>query len=595
MKQAISAHLSSGYREVGPSIELTPEEGARGTRGSALLVDEYFASGDARLVDEVLRFDGMDKLGALGERWYADRRPFARAALLELIDDGCDRPGHKALVKRVFKAAEKAGDDETMAHFLVAFDRLSRRTVAVVRYEWNGDTRTAEPRQGLVNELLVPSRLPENAKSDRFTLATRRYLARRAFRYFRRLGFADVARYRRAMLTALPLYRDEHLDKPERLLDAWGLMHALYGRSPVLDKAPRGLRVAEGRSLASLGVAPYFADAWRGCETELFALVESAKSRTVRSWAIAWLQGEYAASLHAMPIARVRPLLASPHEEVQRFGAALLETATGLESLPIDAWLAMLGTTSLDAVLVVCAAVKKHVAPSRLSLGQCVDLACAKVAPVADLGLAWGREKPVKTDADLTAILRVSGAGVVSVREAGVAWCASLLRSLEGAKTERARDLCDARFADARAAGLAVVADVPRFREDLGLWLALGESPYPDVRAFLVAHAKEWRDRADQASLAHVWTSALVAIHGPGRGGDVKRDVLRMIADRVAAHPDEADALLPLLGLALRSVRAPERAFGLAAIARAAVTLPALRDAAARHLPELTLGAAVTT
>jgi hypothetical protein len=163
------------------------------------------------------------------------------------------------------------------------------------------------------------------------------------------------------------------------------------------------------------------------------------------------------------------------------------------------------------------------------------------------------------------------------------------------AKPERVRDLCDARHADAREAGLAVLVEVPRFRDDLGLWLALTESPYTDVRAFVVAHAKEWRDRAERASLVHVWTSTLVAIYGGGgRGGDVKRDVLRAIADRVAAHPDEADALLPLLGLALRSVRAPERAFGLAAIARAAVAQPALRDSAARHLPELTLGTAVT-
>src|SRR4029077_9593615 len=107
-------------------------------------------------------------------------------------------------------------------------------------------------------------------KSETFTRATRMYLARRAFRYFRRTGYADVARYARAIALALPLYREEHLDKPERLLDAWGLMHVLYGYSPAIDKQPRGIRPADGKSLADLAPAPMFPDAWLGRELELF-------------------------------------------------------------------------------------------------------------------------------------------------------------------------------------------------------------------------------------------------------------------------------------------------------------------------------------
>jgi hypothetical protein len=46
---------------------------------------------------------------------------------------------------------------------------------------------------------------------------------------------------------------------------------------------------------------------------------------------------------------------------------------------------------------------------------------------------------------------------------------------------------------------------------------------------------------------------------------------------------------LPLLGLALRSVRAPERRSALAAVARAAFQEPTLRAAIARDLPEISL------
>jgi hypothetical protein len=593
MEKAIAVHQGRGYVRVGPSLELAPGVDAEGggPPGSALLVDAYFVAGDARFVDEVLRFRGAEKLGALAERWYLDVRPFARQALFAYIDDGCDRPDHKALVKRIFKLAEKAQDDEAIARFLVAFDRLSRRVLCVTASSWDAVARQVVPEEGLINDLAVPARLAQGESSERFTRATRRYLARRAFRYFRRLGYGARPRYLGAMLVALPLYRDEHMDNPARLLDAWGLLHVLYGRSPVLDWQTGGVRPAKERGLGELAPAPYFPEAWSACEAELFTLLASARSRTVRSWAIAWLRLKYAAQLGEVDVARTRPLLASPYEEVQRFGAELFARARGLEGLPIADWLDLLASTNLDALAVICAAVKRHVTSSRLTLAQCVALSCARVAVVAELGLAWAREKPLATDADLEIAGRLAAAGVASVRAAGVAWCVQSLLRVAGAKSERLRDLCDSRFEDVRAVCLPLLASEPRFRDELSLWLALTESPYPDVRSFVLAHAKAWRDRADQTTLAHVWTSALVAIHG---GGSPKRQVPRVVAERIGAHPEEADALLPLLGLALRSIHASERASGLVALARAADVHPGVRAAAARHFPELAIGEGVT-
>src|SRR4051794_27495042 len=94
---------------------------------SSLLLDEFYEAADERFLDEVLASTAGKKLKAIADRWYADKRPFARRALLRYIDDGCDRPHHRPLVKALFKLAEKANDDEAMGHFLASFDRLIRR------------------------------------------------------------------------------------------------------------------------------------------------------------------------------------------------------------------------------------------------------------------------------------------------------------------------------------------------------------------------------------------------------------------------------------------------------------------------------------
>ena len=55
------------------------------------------------------------------------------------------------------------------------------------------------------------------------------------------------------------------------------------------------------------------------------------------------------------------------------------------------------------------------------------------------------------------------------------------------------------------------------------------------------------------------------------------------------APPDRADALIPILALAVRSTRPPERRAGLAALAQLAEHHPETQDAIRQHVPELTL------
>lgn len=560
--------------------------------GSTVLIDEYWDRGDERFLAEVLASRSDKKLLSLAERWYWDPRPFARRALLAYVDDGCDRPQHRPLVKRLFKLAEAARDDELMGHFMVAFDRLVvHRLVERKRYDWQSRSVLAEwvlERDRTVRAT-APKPKPGRGRRvaiDRFSQATRSYLCRRVWRYFRTLGHQDPARYRSAITAALLGYRDAQLERPEQLLDAWSLVNALYHDSPILLRKPRGVRLAPGALLADLAPAPSHPAAWREGFADLLSLLQHAASRTVRSFALVMLERDHADALRSLPSAEVRALLRCPHPEVQSFGAQRLRELAGLDNLPLAEWLELLRIQNAEVIPVVCELVRRHVHPDRLSREQAIALAASPVAAVAELGLDWLRAKPVAAAADLEALVALRGAESPPVRAAAMEWLAGLLRESRHTTPLMVRDLVDAKYPEVRSTGLELME--ARFAEVIELWAALSESPYDDVRARFVRHLEVWQDILEPASLQRVWTTTLLAIH---RGGRAKRLVVRQIAARIVASPEEAEALLPLLGIALRSVRAAERRAGLAAIARAAFRLPALHGAIDRALPELRLGA----
>jgi hypothetical protein len=565
---------------------------------SSLLLEERYEAADERFVDEVLASSAAKRLHGLAARWFGEatagdaaaRKAFARRALLRYIDDGCDRPGHRPLVKALFKLAERAGDDELMGHLLVAFDRLVRRRLTTA-YRLDSATGAWSDVPALAFERGIPRSLgSREAKAPRFSRRTRQYLVRRALRYFRTIARTDETRYGQAIRSALALYEDQHLAKPEQLLDAWGLVHALYWGSPALVRDPRGVRLAEGRSLAELAPAPFAPDAWQGALHGVLDLAVNARSRPVRGFALALLERDYAEALRGMPLARVRGLLRSPHEEVQAFAARVLTATRGAAALTVDEWLELLRIDNPLALPLLCELCVKVVSPGRLSLAQCVSLACEKAAPVAELGLAWAQAKPVDDDAALEVALGLARASVPGVRTAATAWLAAKLAAAPFATPVHVRELLDASAREPRRAALTLAAEHLRFGESPALWTAMAESPHADVRAFLVAHLRERQSSFEPGSLRAVWATTLLAVH---RGGRAKRGALMQVADRAARTPAEAESLVPLLGVALRSVRAPERRAALAAIARAAMIEPRLRAAIARLLPELSLSGEV--
>src|SRR5262249_54468704 len=151
-------------------------------------------------------------------------------------------PGHQTIVKRLFKNADAAHDHELMAAFLVAFDRHVRREIRTKR-RWDFRSRSLTEEENLVTPrdvmpvkaeqsspnpatgevISYPVRFPRNAKL--FKYRTRYYLRRRAWRYFRQLGYRDPAAYVAAVARGLAWYEDADLQRGENILDSWALLH----------------------------------------------------------------------------------------------------------------------------------------------------------------------------------------------------------------------------------------------------------------------------------------------------------------------------------------------------------------------------------
>ncbi len=562
---------------------------------SSLLLDERFTAGDSRFLEEVLTSTSAKRLKAFAPRFYQDGRPCAREALLKYIDDGASRPHHRPLVKALYKLSEKAGDDEVVGRFLVAFDRYIQRKITTVR-AWDHRIQKHVNVVNIVRDKTLLSK-QRSTEDPHFSLRTRRYLQKRAFRYFRRLAQKDPARYGRAVRALLIHYRDEHLDSPAKLMDAWGLMHILYGKSKVLSRVPRGIVLSPGFGLSELTPAPMYPAAWKDCLGDLVTLLKKAESRTVRAFALDLMKQEYAESLRTIPVLRIRALLLSPHEEAQTFGAELLSKSSQIHLLPIADWLELLTVKAPMALSLICDLVAKHVSPSRLSLDDCVALGCGRVGPVAELGLTWAQKKKINTEAEVIALLGFAKAESANVRNQAMEWVVGEISKSIAVGPTHVRDLLDSKHSDVRGHAMTLFMKEGRFRDSMVCWSALAESPYEDVRSFLIRHVESRKALLKEGSMKHIWASALLAIsltkkgsgpgaHSTGKNRD-KRRVLNQVASVIATSPERAEELLPLLGILLRSVRPAEQRAAIAAIGRAASQSPRLMNVMANMLPEL--------
>lgn len=582
---------------------------------STLLVDESFATADEQFVNRVRLVTSPRYLAGLADRWKKDPRPWAREQIFKYLELPLDCPGHHPVVKRLFKHAEAAHDHGLMAAFLVAFDRLVRRQRRL-RFRYDFQTRQSWQQEELFaprDQILAPSPGRKVAKNPRtgepmnvsrglrtprngrlFSYKTRAYLQRRACRYFRRLGFQRPGEYPQAAATALARYRDEDVARGENILDSWSLAQLAFRASPVLQFKRTRVEVAEDRAIGELEAAPLFAELWKKPEAAaiLLRLVTQADSRLVRVWAIHLLKRDHASTLRTITVEQLLALLDHATEEVQRFGAGLLDSLEGVDAWPISMWLSLLETRNVSVLATLCAAMARRVSPERVSLEQCVALACARATPVARLGLSWLSRRTVTGAQERTTLGRLAGVRCDAVGAEAAAFALALLGTPQTYQTEDVSRFFDSLNQQVRRGALDWLTPRSQGYEDAALWSRLLETPHDDVRLWLVDELnKRTRQRAGPAALGRqdltlLWTTVLLGVH---RGGRTKLTALRQISQAIADQPDRAEQLVPVLSVAIRSVRPPEARAGLAALLAAVSARPELEATLSRHIPELRL------
>jgi hypothetical protein len=550
-----------------------------------LLADEYFATENPAFLETVRKANQPKALAALADRWKKDPRPWAREQLLAYLAQPLNCPGHQPVVKHLFKHAEETGDHEVMVAFVVAFDRLVRREIRTKRH-WDFRARTSYEEERLVTPRDVIGAHPRgNAKL--FKHRTRYYLRRRAWRYFRRLGHRERMKYLPAIINALARYDDADLQKGENILDSWSLMHACFGESDALEFGATNIELKEGRALGELTPAPAFSETWKKPDSApmVLALAVRARARLVRLWAMQLFQRDH--STYAVSLDNILSLLEHEDAELQQFGSKLLETYGVLATLPISSWLKLLQTKNEEALQRVCDAFAKHVSADRLDLAQCVELASVRPVPVARLGQKYLQGRTITSPAEREQISMLSNAKCSAISGELTAWALKFLGTRENYSCDQVIRFFDSNQDKSRlAAWTWMTADSSPALNDPALWSRLAETPHDDLRLRVVDYLQRQSKLpgADGSQLENIWRSVLLGVH---RGGRQKAKAVRQISQAIVENPQRVDTLLPVLAVAVRSVRGPESRAGLAAVVSLTEAQPQLAEAVRRHLPEM--------
>jgi hypothetical protein len=584
--------------------------------GSWLMAEDLLERGDPAFVDELRRISDAERLGTFAAKWIADQRPASRVLLLEYLNRPFNAFRHEALLKRLFKLAEKQNDDVLMARFLVGTDRLIRRVRRKrSRYDtklneyWTterlaipyGSTIPKDPRRRRyrnpsTGEFLFASTQEKHDKLRLFSPHTRHYLRRRTWRYFRNIGKADPQRYIAGITEALQQYTDNDVIDGIALLDNWGLVHALFHHSPALVAKSNGWILAEGRSLADLAPAPAFESHWQISATPLLGLIREARCRPVRQWAVQVLRTHFPNALNTLPLSELLALIVHDDPGISQLAVEALRQSPVIANLRVDAWLKLLDTANPQTLSVLSELMEQHLTPGSISLPQLVKLTCSRPIPIARLGLNWLKSRNIESASEQQSLLELFDAECLPVRPDLITWTRSVLCRSPHFAAAWVLEMLDSSYEDVRKEGWSWFIEEPRACHDVILWQRLLESPYDDIKLQLILLLEGQIKIEDSATIVRsrlapelvrfLWASVLLNIH---RGSRVKPRVVGQIIERLKRRPQEARELLPLLAVSLRSVRGTEWRAGLAGLVQLLENQPELESVVAQMFPELKL------
>lgn len=576
---------------------------------SALMLEECFNAQDERFLSVFTQFSSSDFLVKFVRKWIDDTRPWARQQVMDYLQYDLNFAGHEVVIKRLFKHFEAQGDHQVMASFMVAMDRIVRRS-RVTRGHYDRRSRQYTTEQVLfarANRTVHDQRnrkqeyrhgrhvysygLPDliNRPTNRqFSHKTRNYLRRRVWRYFRHLSFRDPAAYVASVSTAMCGYLDADFAAGENIIDNWSLMHACYFHHDALLFTAAHTNLAEGRALSELSPAPYQPTAWESDEgfAALWTILTQAQSSLVRQWAIELLQSKHISAGLQVDVAELMQLLSHSDQRVQEFAAGLFREHTGLPSLPITQWLALVRDANHATLPLICEAMKKYVTAERMDNLQIVQLACAQPVPVARLGCDMLYRRHESRPLSAETLVMLASAKCEALCTEITRWALTQLCDA-GCPTNDVVEFFDALLTPMRQEAMAWLeeSDSPG-HNDSALWAKLVESPFDDVRLRLV-DCLQHRASLPSSSvndLSPVWTSVILGVH---RGGRSKPKAIRQLQQAILGNHEHAERLLPVLAVALRSVRLPERRSAMAALAVLGNSDASLKQAIVRHIPEL--------
>jgi hypothetical protein len=583
---------------------------------SKLLLEEYFTTGDDRFLEIFTQFASPTFLAVFVQRLLGDSRPWVREQIIAYTTLEWNLPGHEIVVKKLFKHFEAQADHEMLAHFMVALDRLVRRS-RVNSYRYNWQTRTGTTTENLYarpNQTVVPNQrrkaqftdwrgrvqsyflpLTRNYPQNRlFSHRTRNYLRRRIWRYFRRLSFQKPDAYLAAVTTAAIQYQDEDFAAGENILDNWSLVHMAYYHSPAISFTQSHANLIAGHSLGELAAAPYQPLAWKTKKGEenLLDLLAGAQSSLVRIWAMELLQRDHQEAMKQWDIATLIRLMNSTDPRVQEFAAELFESHSGLGTLDVEVWLQLLSTSDQGVLPLLCDAIRKHVRPERLDKEQILNLTVARPAPVSRLGLellqARHKSQPVSTQ-DLAVLASVQ---CESTAEEIAAWALNAIGSSGDYDLESVIEFFDALLRPTRIAAMTwlTAPTSPGFQDPV-LWSRLVETPFDDIRLGVVENLQQRQQGSAKRTsngraldVSQLWVTVILGVH---RGGRTKLKAVKQVAAAISTDETLIAALLPVLAVAVRSIRGPERREALSAVVTLAMKNESLRVAIQQELPEL--------
>lgn len=578
-------------------------------QGALILTQECFEQEDPHFLSELNKLTSPKAMASFADLWKRDPRPWAREQLFLYLDQPLNNPGHHPIIKRIFKYAEEKEDHELLAMFMVTFDRSVRRKRKFKTIYDN------ENQQWIRREILVTPR--NSIKADRkriirdpftnkkievlirihpesrlFSTHTRRYLARRAWRYFRLLGHRSPDQYIPAICFALKKYRDSDFASGENILDNWGLTHALFFGHEAVYFMSHQAALKEGFSIQDLTPAPYFQDLWEKPEAfeYLFSLVMESASKLVRGWAIQGLKQWFPERLAHPRASDLLALFDHEGQDAQDFAAEILTSSSDLEKLKVDTWLRLTGTKNPNSLAIICDLMKRHVSGDRLSLDQMIDLAISSAAPVSKLGLSFLKEAKIKGEQDRKRLSRLAHARCLAHGEEIAGFALSFYRDDDTYELETISDFFDSMLATVRSGAWQWMRECDRAKWDPILWLRLLETPYPDLRAMIIKEMERAGGIGPQIltpqNMERVWIETLMDIK---RGAKRRPSILRKMADEIKTDRDKADRFLPLILFSARSTRAPEKRVGLSALVSLAESDPEIADKIMAIAPELRL------